>query len=111
MNNSYFSNSNFDSYKSNNYSAFNFEENKEEYLENILKTNKGILGKFYCTFPDSNEYKDSIFKGILEKVGKDFIVISDPSTGKWYVILTIYLNYIEFEEKINCDSNFSIKGL
>ena len=29
------------------------------------------------------------------------LIISDPTTGKWYLILMIYLNYVEFEEKIN----------
>ena len=111
MNNSYFPSSNLSNYKSNDFSPFDFHENEQSYIENILKINKGSLGKFYCTFPDSNEWRDSVFKGILEKVGKDYIIISNPTNGKWYVILTIYLNYIEFEEKINYDPNFSIKGL
>ena len=26
---------------------------EQSYIENILRLNKGKLGKFYCTFPDS----------------------------------------------------------
>ena len=29
------------------------------------------------------------------------IILSDPNTGKWYLILMIYLDYVEFEERIN----------
>lgn len=73
---------------------------EQSYIENILRLNKGKLGKFYCTFPDSNDWKDNIFTGIVEQAGRDHLIISNPSTGKWYLIPLIYLNYAEFDEKI-----------
>ena len=75
--------------------------NEQSYVENILRLNKGKLGKFYCSFPDSNEWKDTIFTGVIEQAARDHLIISNPSTGKWYLILMVYLNYAEFDEKIN----------
>lgn len=71
------------------------------YMENILMLNKGKKVKAYVSFVNSTEWKDHIFSGIIENSGKDFLIISDPSNGNWYLIQLCYLDYIEFEEKIN----------
>ena len=84
---------------------------EQSYIENILRLNKGKYGKFYCSFPDSIEWKDKVFNGIVEQAGRDHLIISDPNTGKWYMILMIYLNYVEFEENINYSPDFTLKGL
>lgn len=78
----------------------NSTEIEQSYIENILRLNKGKLGRFYMSFPDSIEWRDRIFVGILEQAGKDHIIISNPQDGKWYLLLSIYLNYVEFDEKI-----------
>ena len=62
------------------------------------------------SFPDSNEWRDKTFKGIIEEAGKDHLIISDPLNGNWYLILMIYLNYVEFEEKMNYNHNYSEKN-
>lgn len=74
---------------------------EQSYVENILRLNKGKVASFYMSFPDSNEWRDRIFTGVVEQAARDHIVISDPKTGKWYLLLSIYLNYIVFDEKIN----------
>lgn len=79
---------------------------EESYIENILRMNKGKLGKFYCTFPDSNDWRDSVFNGYVEQAGRDHLIIRNPNTGKWYIILMIYLNYIEFDDAVNYITNF-----
>ena len=33
--------------------------------------------------------------------------MSDPKTGKWSLILLIYLNFVEFDEKINYSHAYS----
>lgn len=81
--------------------AGNILSNEQSYVENILRLNKGKLGKFYCSFPDSNEWRDTVFTGIIEQAARDHLIISNPNTGKWYLILMVYLNYTEFDEKIN----------
>ena len=43
------------------------------------------------SFSDSIQWRDSIFEGIIEEAGKDHLIMSDPNTGKWQMILLIYL--------------------
>lgn len=85
-------------------SSLNDEE--QSYIENILRLNKGKLGKFYMSYPDSEQYRDKVFTGIIEQSGRDHIIISEPSTGRWYLLLIIYLDYVEFDEQINFIKNF-----
>jgi len=80
--------------------------NEQSYIENILRMNKGKVGKFYFTYPDSNEYRDVVFSGIVESAARDHLIISNPSTGKWYLLQMVYLDYCEFDEKINYINNF-----
>lgn len=73
---------------------------QQSYVENILRHNKGKKVKAYVSFPDAKDWKDKIFEGIIEQAGRDHLIISDPSTGKWFLILMIYLDYVEFDEPI-----------
>ena len=68
---------------------------EQSYIENILRVNKGKLINIYMTFPDSVEWRDKVFTGILEQSGRDHI------TGTWQLLLMIYVSYITFEETIN----------
>ena len=77
------------------------EPMEQSYIENILRHNKGKKVKIYVSFPDSNEWRDKVYEGIVEQAGRDHIILSDPNTGKWYLILMIYLDYVEFDERIN----------
>lgn len=74
---------------------------EQSYIENILRRNIGKKVTAYVSFSDSEEWKDKKFKGIIEQAGKDHLIISDPNTGKWYLLLLIYLDYVEFEDRIN----------
>lgn len=78
---------------------------EQAFTENILRMNKGKKVIVYMTFPYSNEMKE--FKGIIEQTGKDFITLSEPSTGKWALLPLIYLNYIIFDEMVNYNSSFN----
>ena len=86
-----------------NYSNTTFEQS---YIENILRLNRGKKVEIHASYPDSNEWRDKVFKGIIEQSGRDHIILSDPNTGNWYLILIIYVNFIEFNEKIKYDPNF-----
>ena len=78
-------------------------QNEESYIENIIRLNRGKLATFYMSYSDSNEWKDRIYKGIIEAAGVDHIIISDPRDGKRYILLNIYLDWVEFNEEINYD--------
>ncbi len=74
---------------------------EQSYIENILRLNKGKIASFYMTFPDANEWRDRIFTGVVEQAARDHFVVSDPKTGKWYLLPAIYLDFIVFDEEIN----------
>ncbi len=89
-----------------NQSYYNNDLQEQSYIENILRLNKGKKVRIHMTFPDSNEFRDKVFTGVIEQSGRDHIILSDSTTGNWYLLLLIYLDYIEFNEKINTSGNF-----
>ena len=109
MNGSYYKNSDFIPYSS--YEPVNAKDDNDElpmeqsYIENILRNNKGKKAKVYMSFPDSVNWRDKEFTGIIEQAGRDHVILSDPTTGKWYLLLMIYLDYVEFDEKIKNKKN------
>ncbi len=112
MNGNYYQNPTFPSLDNkDNEKNYQFEEGyqagqlsdlpmQQSYIENILRHNKGKKVKAYVSFPDSKEWKDKIFEGTIEQAGRDHLIIRDPMNGHWYLILMIYLDYVEFDEKI-----------
>lgn len=114
MNTNYYGNPSFpnNSYQNNamgnmasNPMNMNVQE-EQSYVENILRLNKGKLATFYLSFPDSVDWRDKIVTGVVEAAGRDHIIISDPKTGKWYLLLMIYLNYVDFDEKIKYNKDY-----
>ena len=106
MNGTYYQNPTFPTAATNNYTdnivPIGTELTMEQsYIENILRLKKKKKVKAYVSYPDSLDWKDSIYNGIIEQAGRDHLIISNPETGKWYLILMIYLNFVEFDEKIN----------
>lgn len=83
---------------------------EQSYIENILRLNKGKMVKAYVSFPDSTEWRNKIFAGRIEEAGRDHLIISNPSTGEWDLILMIYLNYVTFDERINYSHSYSEKN-
>ena len=77
-----------------------FSYNVNDDMENILKLNIGKKGKVYVTIPNSNEWQNKVFEGIIEHVGNDYLILSNPN-GEWYLILITYVDFIVFEERIN----------
>ncbi len=79
---------------------------EQSYIENILRLNRGKKARFHVTVPGSVEWQDRVFDGIIEQSGKDHIIVSNPNTGEWYLILMIYLDFVTFEEPINYKPEF-----
>lgn len=80
---------------------------EQSYIENILRMNKGKKAKFHITVPGSAQWQDRVFDGIIEQAGRDHIIVSNPTTGEWYLILMIYLDFVTFEESINFIKDFT----
>lgn len=79
---------------------------EQSYIENILRLNKGKKARVHMTFPDSNDFRDREFSGIIEQSGRDHIILRDPKTGTWELLLMIYVDFITFDEEINYSSEF-----
>jgi len=79
---------------------------EQSYIENILRLNRGKMARFHVTVPGSVEWQDRVFVGIIEQAGRDHIIVSNPNTGEWYLILMIYLDFVSFEEPINYNKEF-----
>ncbi|MEG0994658.1 MAG: spore coat protein GerQ [Bacilli bacterium] len=73
---------------------------KYPYVENILRQNVGHRGSFYMSYSDSVEWRDKIFTGILLETGRDYLLIEDEKTKENVILLTVYLNFATFNEKI-----------
>lgn len=72
---------------------------EQSYIENILRLNRGARAKAYVSFPDSSSWRDKIFDGTIEQAGRDHLIMS-VNDGRWFLIPMIYLDYVEFEDKI-----------
>ena len=122
MNNGYYQNSVFPGTPLNNSSIPNQQSvpsyemtqanvnpttSEQSYIENILRLNRGKKARFHITVPGSKEWQDRVFEGIIEQSGRDHIIVSNPSTGEWYLILMIYLDFVTFDESINFIKDFT----
>lgn len=72
-----------------------------EYTENILKNNIGKLGTFYFTYTGSTEWRDRVYRGVLEQAGIDHFVIRDPQNNRRYLLASLYYVWAEFDESLN----------
>ena len=72
-----------------NNNIYNFNNN---YVDDYLRTNINKEIEIHVSFSDSIEWRDSVFKGKLISVGKDYIVIQNNS--KKIVVWSIYIDYI-----------------
>ena len=82
------------------------QSDESSYIENILRLNKGKKVHVHMTFPDSEQFRDREFSGIIEQAGRDHIILSVPQTGTGDLLLMIYVDFITFEEKINYSQEF-----
>ncbi|SDB81688.1 spore germination protein Q [Pelagirhabdus alkalitolerans] len=80
---------------------------EESYIENILRLNRGKVATVYMTFDSNEEWNAKVFKGIVEEAGRDHIILSDPENNKHYLLLSIYLDYITFDDEIEYDYPFN----
>lgn len=73
---------------------------EQSYIENILRLNKGKRATVVMTYERGSSLGTQSYTGIIEAAGRDHIVISEPQSGKRFLLLMIYLDYVEFPEEI-----------
>ena len=93
-----------------NISIMEPDYNEQSFIENILRLNKGKKVNAFVSFPDSTQWRDKIFSGLIEEAGKDHLIIKDVTNGNWYLIRILYLDYVEFMEPINYSHAYSEKN-
>ena len=72
---------------------------EQSYIENILRLNTGKQVSVYMNF-EGSQWGSIIFRGELLEAGKDHIIIRDNQTRMTYLLLSIYLSYVTFDENI-----------
>ncbi len=75
----------------NNFLPNNFN-NQVKYVSDYLRNVIGKNVQVHVSFSDSIEWRDSIFKGKLEDVGKDYLIIDNQNEKT--IIWNIYIDYI-----------------
>ena len=98
MNGTYYQNPTFPT-TNNNYQETNIpiKNNQENNLYDILRNN--LRKKANISINISNTEK--VLSGIIEDMKDNIIILNNPETGNWFIILLNTINYIEFEETIN----------
>ena len=76
------------------------EQKKFNSLNMLLKQNKGKLLKVKTQV---TQEQDADVSGVIESVGDDYIVVSNPQSGSWMVLPMTIINFFEFSEKIDLD--------
>ncbi|WP_081939321.1 spore coat protein GerQ [Alkalihalobacillus alcalophilus] len=73
---------------------------EQSFIENILRLNRGKTASFYMTYENNSEWNAKIFRGRIEEAGRDHIVVSNPESGEYYLLLMVTLDYVTFDEPI-----------
>ena len=58
-----------------NYSYIESLPMEQSYIENILRLNKGKKVKAYFSYPDSTEWRDKVYDGVIEEAGRDHLIM------------------------------------
>lgn len=75
-------------------------EIQHAYLENILRLNKGNLATVHLTFSAHSQQPNVVVRGNIIASGRDNLILLDPETNTYYVLLMVYVDYITFNEPL-----------
>lgn len=79
----------------------NVQNDEFQYAYNILNNNPNQIADFYMSYPDSIEWRDRIFSGRIVHSTREYTLLKNEQTSEWYVLPSIYLNYVIFNEEVN----------
>lgn len=71
-----------------------------QYAESIFAKNRGKRVSAYFSYPDSVEWRDKVFTGVILDDGRDYLLLQDDQ-GKTILLWLVYINYAIFEETPN----------
>ena len=67
---------------------------KEATIESFLQKSIGNQVQVYTSYEKN-------FKGTIEQVGKDYLILFDSTNGSWYVFKTMDINYLVLDSLPN----------
>lgn len=70
---------------------------EDTFVNTVLRNTIGRRAQLYFSYPDSDKWRDIVYDGIIELIGEDYIIISEPTTKKVQVLLMLYLEWVEYE--------------
>lgn len=74
---------------------------EQSYIENILRNNIGKKVRVHASFSDSIEWRDRVFTGKIVHSTREYTLLKNEQNSEWYVLPSIYLNYVIFNEEVN----------
>lgn len=89
---------NNDGYLSISYGVNGVKRFYEEFKK-LISENIGTRVKVYCAFTDSSLWHDKIFEGTLVSAADDHLIVKEADTGKYSIIVSVYVIFIELFEK------------
>lgn len=84
-----------------NQNQINIQDDQFQYAYNILNNNPNQIADFYMSYPDSVEWRDRVFTGRIVHSTREYTLLKNEETKEWYVLPSIYLNYVIFNEEVN----------
>ena len=69
----------------------------DTFVNTVLRNTIGRRAQLYFSYPDSDKWRDIVYDGIIELIGEDYIIISNPEGTKVQVLLMLYLEWVEYD--------------
>lgn len=71
-----------------------------QYAENLFTINHGKRVTVYFSYPDSIQWRDRVFNGIILAAGRDYLLLRNDQ-GQTVLLWLVYINYATFDEEIS----------
>lgn len=73
-------------------------ETNQFYFTKYLNEHIGKNVTVYCSFTDSADWHDKVFKGKVTGAGDDYLIVDEVSINKEVLILSVYIHFVEFDK-------------
>ena len=73
-------------------------ETNQYYFTKYLNEHIGKNVTVYCSFTDSADWHDKVFKGQVTGAGDDYLIVDEVTLNKEVLILSVYIHFVEFDK-------------